>query len=142
MGISTFVVVIKDVGQLHAARRAIEAHNKVPPDARVKLPQGETFATIDPKRSAVAEAFRQHLQGSSALNGFEESFHGGQSPEGGVTFARGEDIRSEGCFVLYKGDVWLEVANGTPLAEPVPARPYVALLFTVLGLMIQPGNAR
>ena len=120
MGISTFVVVIKDVGQLRAARRAIEAHNKVPPDARVKLPHGETFATIDPKRSGVAEAFRQHLQGSRALNGFEESYHGGQLPEDGVTFARG----------------------GTPLAGPVPVRPHVALLFTVPGLMIQPGNAR
>ena len=60
----------------------------------------EEFAVLDPMRHAVNIQLKDLVPGQVATLGCAEKW------------TRGEDLAAGGCFVKFRGALWLEVTNG------------------------------
>ena len=76
------------------------AHNTTEPTKLGGCYTMDEFAILDPMRHKVDAALLRQEFGAKLILGCMEKW------------TRGEDIRAGGCFVRFKGELWLEVTNG------------------------------
>ena len=99
MGKTTFVAAIRSDQDALKAFADVVAHNRAPADSRVAHREGVDIRALDPKRCEMMDALG--AMGLPFQAGFAD-----------LTYARGEDIALDGCFVRHAGELYVEFANG------------------------------